>query len=79
MINDAEYSKNHRGLNFVVYDNRNSRVVDKVYFDTCMYTSRTSKNLQDALEEALDGGVDPESLTGQMRSLYLYLNRAEDS
>ena len=79
VINDAEYSKNHRGLNFVVYDNRNSRVVDKVYFDTCMYTSRTSKNLQDALEEALDGGVDPESLTGQMRSLYLYLNRAEDS
>ena len=33
-INDMEYSKNHQGLNIVIYDNVQGMVVDAVCFDT---------------------------------------------
>lgn len=35
IINGQEYSMNRRGMNFVVYDNSQHRVVDTVCFDTC--------------------------------------------
>lgn len=35
MINGIEYSKNRRGLNFVVFDENRMKVIDQVSFDTC--------------------------------------------
>ncbi len=34
MIDGIEYSKNHRGLNFVVFDENRMKVIDQVSFDT---------------------------------------------
>lgn len=34
-VNGQEYSMNRRGMNFVVYDNTQHKVVDTVCFDTC--------------------------------------------
>lgn len=35
ILNGAEYSKNSRGLNIVVYDKKYGTVIDSVAFDTC--------------------------------------------
>ena len=79
VIGETEYSPEHRGLNIVVYDHQNSGVADEAYFDTCASSTRTPQDLEEALEEALEAGTDPMNLTGQLRSLYLYNCRAEDS
>lgn len=34
MINQIEHSKNHRGLNFVIYNKEDGRILDSVAFDT---------------------------------------------
>ena len=34
-IDGKQYSKNHRGLNIVVYDDEREIIIDKVAFDTC--------------------------------------------
>ena len=36
VLNEQEYSKNIRGLNFVVYSNETHRVLDEVAFETCI-------------------------------------------
>ena len=35
LINGHEYSRNMRGLNFVVYNNKTGRIIDEVSFDIC--------------------------------------------
>ena len=35
LVRGREYSKNSRGLNFVIYDNEFQMVIDSVCFDTC--------------------------------------------
>lgn len=79
VIDGTEYSKEHRGINLVVYDNEKGKVVDETYFDTCLSPTRTSLNTEEALEKALAQGTDPAYLTGKLRTLYLYNCRAEDS
>ena len=34
VIDGVEYSQNHRGLNFVIYDEKSNHVIDTVCFDT---------------------------------------------
>ena len=79
VINGTEYSVNQRGINIVVYDNERGQVADSTSFDTCASPTRTSQNLEDALQEALESGTDPSDLTDQLKQLYLYNCRCADS
>ena len=72
MLNKVEYAKNQRGINIVVYDNDSHRVVDSAYFDTCLSTTRESRDYQASLAEALDAGTRYARLSDNLQKLYRY-------
>ena len=43
MINDVEYAVNSRGLNIVVIDNEEKKVIDSVCFDTCGWDIKVTR------------------------------------
>lgn len=49
-IDDCEYAVNKRGLNIVVWDIKEERVIDSVCFDTFRDDTLTRKSLEDDLE-----------------------------
>lgn len=72
MLNKAEYSKNQRGINIVVYDNDSHRVVDVATFDTCLSATRESRDYQASLNEALEAGTKYSRLSDNLQKLYRY-------
>lgn len=72
IIDGVEYAKNLRGLNIVVYDIQNQRVIDSVNFDTCVSSIRDNVNLQALLVKAEIKGKTYNELSENLQKLYLY-------
>lgn len=76
-INGVEYAQNHRGLNIVIYDNLNHKVIDTTYFDTWESATRAGLNKEDVLIDALAEGMSYEELSDELKLLYLYNIKCE--
>ena len=76
-IDQVEYSPKSRGMNLVVYDKSNQRVVDATVFDTCMYAERDQWNLEKELENAEKSDTPFEELSTDLQKLVLYEKRCE--
>lgn len=76
-IDQAEYSPNGRGINLVVYDKKNKRVVDATTFDTYASAERDMWNLEAELEDAEKSNMPFEELSENLQKLVLYKERCE--
>lgn len=79
VINGIEYAKNHRGLNFVVYDNKLGRVIDTAYFDTSLSDVRDGGNLADVLNNAEKSGQSYSEFSENIQKLFLYNRSCENA
>ena len=75
VIGKAEYSKNSRGINIVVYDNDSHRVVDSTVFDTCLSSTKPTLDYQTTLKESLDSDTKYENMPRNIQQLYRYQSR----
>ena len=78
LINGVEYSKNGRGLNIVIYNKKKGSVADAAVFDTCASEIREPWDLETALKNAKDNGVEFESMSAGLQKLSLYNYRMSD-
>ncbi len=72
VLDGMEYSVNTEGFNFVVYDKKLQFVVDETVFDTHSSSTRKSLNVESALSNDLDAGVEYTNLSGDEKKLYRY-------
>ncbi len=77
MIGGKEYAQNSRGLNIVIYDIKNDKLVDSVNFDTCASSIRDNVNMEVLLEKAQEEGKNYNELSKNLKNLYLYNYKSE--
>lgn len=77
-IEGMEYSPNHRGLNFVLYDKVLSRVVDVSFFDTYASSERESQDFDKILDVEEDSEKVYTEFSGASLELYKYNLMCED-
>ena len=75
IIDGIDYSYNERGINIVVYNKKYHRVIDRAVFDTFISSERSPEELDVALMNALNTGIDEAELPEDYRNLYLYNQR----
>lgn len=75
IINGVDYSYNERGINIVVYNKKYHRVIDCAVFDTFISSERSPEELDVALMNALNSGIEEAELPEDYRNLYLYNQR----
>ena len=78
IINGEEYSANMRGINIVVYNKREDKVINSRTFDTNSYSQELGWNLEDELADALAAGIPYEELPDALQKLYLYNERCAE-
>lgn len=78
LVNGAEYSANSRGLNIVVYNSEYGFLVDSACFDTYASASKAGDVTED-LKKALASGISYMELPDNLKKLYLYNRRCENS
>lgn len=79
VIDGEEYSKNLRGINIIVYNKEEKKVLDSRTFDTCVNLQEPSWNLEAELESELSRGTEIEQWPADVKKLYLYNERCEES
>ena len=78
-ISDIERLADVRGLHIVVYDNDINDVIHTKKFDLYASDTVVSYDPEEWLREATSGDRNPNSLTGDLRKLYLYDLRCKDA
>lgn len=76
-IDGTEYSPNERGINLVVFDKSNKRLVDATTFDTHASAERDMWDLEAELKDAEKSNVPFEELSEKLQRLVLYKERCE--
>lgn len=74
-INGQEYSVNTRGINIVVYNTREAKVINSRTFDTNSFSQELGWNLEAELLNALNAGTPFEEFPEKLQKLYLYNER----
>lgn len=79
IIDGTEYSLMNRGINITVYDEESGEVVHSICFDTYESSTSTVVNIELALEQELENDATILELSGDIKDLYLYNLKCEDS
>ena len=77
-INGSDKAANERGLNIVVYNCETEKVVDATAFDTCASSQRI-RDVSAKLARQLAKETPYDELSGDVKKLYLYNRRCENS
>ena len=72
LIHGEETARNKKGLNIVVWDEENNRLIDSSYFKTGSASWQPGDNLSLALDYALQLGVSYQEMPEKLQKLYRY-------
>lgn len=79
IIDGEDYSQSQRGINVVVYDYVNNRVLDSSTFDTCFFSTQEPYNPKTALRLAEENSLPYYELPERAKKVWMYNRRYDNS
>lgn len=76
-INGNEYSNNARGINIVIYNKEEKKVINSRTFDTCVNSVELSSDLESELVKELQLKTKFDDMSEKVQQLYLYNEMCE--